>query len=109
MLFAQVREDPMIELNVINKIINNSNNNESLSVACITSGGCTALSMLSKYIKVIDCVDINVEQNYLTELKLALCLYFDTKLDVVNFMQGTNNKVEINDLLSTNLLSVDAK
>lgn len=107
MLFAQTREDPNVELNVINKLCDKN----KLKISCITSGGDTILSLLSssKCIDKLDCVDININQNYLTKLKLAACIYLKDKLDVIKFLQGEFKIEQCNYIFTQLNLDYDTK
>jgi len=67
--FAQVREDPQVELNVIN---------DNDKILMIASGGDTLLSILNEYNSVdIDLIDLNKNQLYLTEMKRIIWSHFD--------------------------------
>lgn len=91
-LFSQVREDPSVELNAI-KLLNKNN----LNVFIIASGGCTLLTLASLYanhINKVDALDINVEQIYLTQLKMALFYNLD-KDKYLEFIEGRLDKYEI--------------
>jgi S-adenosylmethionine:diacylglycerol 3-amino-3-carboxypropyl transferase len=96
MLFAQVREDPLVELSVVNKLESNS------KVLCVTSGGCTVMSILCDKIHQLDAIDMNNSQNYLCELKVGVCKYFNNLQDILNFYQGemtvTKNLVILNQI-----------
>jgi len=66
--FSQVREDPRIELRVIQKLAKRQPH--SLRVLLVASGGCTALSLLAcPEIAQIDAVDLNPAQLHLVELR----------------------------------------
>jgi len=69
-LFSQTREDPTVEINTI------SDGPSSQSICLIASGGDTCCSILASAsankISKIDVIDPNVNQIYLTKLKLAL-------------------------------------
>ena len=66
--FSQVREDPNIELQVIDHLA--TSQNHPLRVLLVASGGCTALSLLSRpAIAQIDAVDANLAQLHLVELR----------------------------------------
>jgi S-adenosylmethionine-diacylglycerol 3-amino-3-carboxypropyl transferase len=62
--FAQVREDPLLEMEALNPTAHDS-------LVVVGSGGCTALSLLSMGAGHIAAVDLNRSQNHLIELKLA--------------------------------------
>ena len=62
--FAQVREDPCLELEGLDVGPNDT-------VAIVGSGGCTALSLLAAGAGHVTAVDMNRSQNHLVELKLA--------------------------------------
>jgi S-adenosylmethionine-diacylglycerol 3-amino-3-carboxypropyl transferase len=87
--FAQVREDPAVELYVLNKLEKDSD------ILCITSGGCTVLSLLCDNVNKIVAIDVNVQQNYLAELKLALCVHYDDQIYYVKFLQGEYDEEEM--------------
>jgi S-adenosylmethionine-diacylglycerol 3-amino-3-carboxypropyl transferase len=76
--FAQVREDPMVELNAIKELIPLG---KPLSICLIASAGDTLCSILAHPSKAeihnIDVVDISPDQLFLTKLKLALILNYD--------------------------------
>ncbi|MGH7625939.1 MAG: DUF3419 family protein [Gemmatimonadaceae bacterium] len=64
--FAQVREDPALELAALSP--------RSRRIAVVSSGGCTALSLLAAGARVVTAIDTNIAQNHLVELKVvALC------------------------------------
>lgn len=71
--FSQVREDPNIEFQVINRLA--ASQNQRLRVLLVASGGCTALSLLSSpAIAQIDAIDANIAQLHLVELRRqAMC------------------------------------
>jgi len=74
-MFAQVREDPSIEINLLNKL-----NKSDPRILLICSGGDTILSLFSNsiaYDMTIDAVDINLNQIMYTKLKIALYKYLD--------------------------------
>lgn len=60
--FAQVREDPLLELKVLAP-------NAQGRYAVVSSGGCTALSLLSHGAGHVAAIDLNRSQNHLVELK----------------------------------------
>jgi S-adenosylmethionine:diacylglycerol 3-amino-3-carboxypropyl transferase len=100
MLFAQTREDPMIELDIIDRIDKINNFDLKLNILCVTSGGCTVLSMLSDKINKIDAIDINISQNYLCELKVGVCKYYhDNIYNILKFYQGSFEKHEFDEIL----------
>ena len=86
-MFSQVREDPIIEINLHTKLINN--NKRYLIVG---SGGCTLLTLLSKIkndVDVIDVIDFNKSQLYLIQLKIAIICYFKNNIDgILDFWEG---------------------
>lgn len=73
MLFAQVREDPAIELYVATTLLGTGSGPR---VLCIASGGCTALT-LSAAAAAVTAIDMSLDQIYLCELKRALCIHYD--------------------------------
>ncbi|MEE3717996.1 DUF3419 family protein [Tumidithrix elongata RA019] len=71
--FSQVREDPRIELRVIQEL---AKRQQSLRVLLVASGGCTALSLLaSPAIAKIEAVDLNPAQLHLVELRRQALLH----------------------------------
>ncbi|MEO7837546.1 MAG: DUF3419 family protein [Acidimicrobiales bacterium] len=64
LFFAQVREDPRIELEALQV-------QAGETVVVVSSGGCTALSLLAAGAGHVVAVDLNAAQNHLVELKLA--------------------------------------
>ncbi|HNJ78331.1 MAG TPA: DUF3419 family protein, partial [Marmoricola sp.] len=62
LFFAQVREDADIEIAALSDVLNGT-------IAVVTSGGCTALSLLAAGTGEIHAVDLNRTQNDVTELK----------------------------------------
>lgn len=100
MYFAQVREDPNVELFALEAI-----NKKDLDILCICSGGCTILSLFNNNnIKTIDAIDVNKEQLYLCELKKAICCYYNNITDILKFYQGEYSEKEyLKILISLNL------
>jgi S-adenosylmethionine-diacylglycerol 3-amino-3-carboxypropyl transferase len=64
LFFAQVREDPNIELTALAP-------GPDDRVVVVSSGGCTALSLLAAGAARVDAVDLNRTQNHMVELKVA--------------------------------------
>ena len=64
LFFAQVREDPRLELEIFDPGADDS-------IVVVGSGGCTALSLLAAGAGRVTAVDLNRTQNHLIELKLA--------------------------------------
>jgi S-adenosylmethionine:diacylglycerol 3-amino-3-carboxypropyl transferase len=62
--FAQVREDPLLEIEALAPGADDS-------LVVVGSGGCTALSLLAEGAGRVAAVDLNRSQNHLIELKLA--------------------------------------
>ena len=62
--FAQVREDPRLEIEALAPTADDS-------LVVVGSGGCTALSLLAEGAGHVASVDLNHTQNHLIELKLA--------------------------------------
>jgi S-adenosylmethionine-diacylglycerol 3-amino-3-carboxypropyl transferase len=60
--FAQVREDPELEIEALRP-------GPDDTVVVVSSGGCTALSMLAAGAGEVVAVDLNPTQNHLLELK----------------------------------------
>jgi S-adenosylmethionine-diacylglycerol 3-amino-3-carboxypropyl transferase len=66
LVFAQVREDPALELAALRP-------GPDDHVVCVSSAGCTALSLLAAGAGRVTAVDLNPAQNHLVELKAAAC------------------------------------
>jgi S-adenosylmethionine-diacylglycerol 3-amino-3-carboxypropyl transferase len=64
LFFAQVREDPLLEIEALAPL-------ENAKVVVISSGGCTAFSLLAAGAAQVTAVDLNATQNHLVELKAA--------------------------------------
>lgn len=64
LMFAQVREDPTIELQALAPSLGGT-------VAVVSSGGCTALSLVGAGAHRVVAVDVSRAQNHLVELKCA--------------------------------------
>jgi S-adenosylmethionine-diacylglycerol 3-amino-3-carboxypropyl transferase len=64
LMFAQVREDPSIELQALAPSLGGT-------IAIVSSGGCTALSLLGAGARDVVAVDVSRTQNHLVELKCA--------------------------------------
>lgn len=62
--FAQVREDPVLEIDALGARAGGS-------YVVVSSGGCTALSLLARGADEVVAVDMNATQNHVTELKAA--------------------------------------
>lgn len=76
--FSQTREDPKIELQIIEQLATNLGH--PLRVLLIASGGCTALSLLvHPAIASIEAVDLNPAQLHLVELRRQALLHLDLK------------------------------
>ena len=74
--FSQVREDPRIELRVIQEL---AKRQQPLRVLLVASGGCTALSLLSHpAISKIEAVDLNPAQLHLIELRRQALLHLSS-------------------------------
>ena len=64
LFFAQVREDPCLEIEALAPL-------HDAKVVVVSSGGCTALSLLAAGAARVTAVDLNASQNHLVELKVA--------------------------------------
>lgn len=64
LFFAQVREDPRLEIDALAPLA-------GANVVVVSSGGCTALSLLAAGAGHVTAVDLNAAQNHLVELKVA--------------------------------------
>jgi S-adenosylmethionine-diacylglycerol 3-amino-3-carboxypropyl transferase len=79
--FAQVHEDPMLELEALAA-------KPGERVVMVSSGGCTLLSLLGSARVHVTGVDLNVTQNTLVELKRAAVLAMDAA-EATAFLGGT--------------------
>jgi S-adenosylmethionine-diacylglycerol 3-amino-3-carboxypropyl transferase len=66
LFFAQVREDPTLEIAALRP-------HASGRYAMVSSGGCTVLSLLAAGAGEVVAVDLNATQHHLVELKAAAC------------------------------------
>lgn len=64
LVFAQVREDPVLEIEALRA-------GPADRVVAVSSGGCTALSLLAAGAGHVTAVDVNATQNHLVDLKRA--------------------------------------
>jgi S-adenosylmethionine-diacylglycerol 3-amino-3-carboxypropyl transferase len=64
LFFAQVREDPRLEIEALAPLA-------GAKVIVVSSGGCTALSVLAAGAGQVTAIDLNLAQNHLVELKVA--------------------------------------
>lgn len=81
LFFAQVREDPRMELRALQI-------QPADRVVVVSSGGCTALSLLAAGAAEVHAVDMNRSQNSLVELKLAAVRSL-TRGQAIGFMGGS--------------------
>src|SRR2546423_7771794 len=79
--FAQVREDPRLELDGLDV-------GPDDSVVVVGSGGCTALSLLAAGAGRVTAVDMNRAQNHLIELKLAAIAVLSNS-ELLSFLGAT--------------------
>jgi S-adenosylmethionine-diacylglycerol 3-amino-3-carboxypropyl transferase len=77
LFFAQVREDPRLEIDALGPL-------EDAKVVVVSSGGCTALSLLAAGAGHVTAVDLNSAQNHLVELKVA-ALRWLTMPEIMSF------------------------
>jgi S-adenosylmethionine-diacylglycerol 3-amino-3-carboxypropyl transferase len=80
LVFAQVREDPLVEMQALAPAL-------SGSIVMVSSAGCTALSLLAAGARHVVAVDVSRTQNHLVELKCAAIRALDTILAVA-FLGG---------------------
>ena len=95
-LFSQVREDPLIEINAIKKI-----EKEKKKMLLVGSGGCTLFSLISIYGNDInvDVVDNNLEQLYLINLKYQIIKYYKQVDKILDFFEGRLSEKEFKKVL----------
>jgi S-adenosylmethionine-diacylglycerol 3-amino-3-carboxypropyl transferase len=77
LFFAQVREDPRLEIDALAPL-------QDAKVVVVSSGGCTALSLLAAGAGHVTAVDLNASQNHLVELKVA-ALRWLTMPEIMSF------------------------
>jgi len=77
LFFAQVREDPLLEIEALAPLAD-------AKVVVVSSGGCTALSLLASGAAHVTAVDLNSTQNHLIELKAA-ALRWLTMPEIMSF------------------------
>jgi len=76
--FAQVREDPLLDLWVVAQLAGNSGRGRGVDVAMVASGGCTAAVLAaSPMVASLHLTDPNPAQIALTRLKLRLLEHAD--------------------------------
>lgn len=80
LFFAQVREDPLLEIEALGA-------GPDDTVVVVSSGGCTALSLLAAGAGRVVGVDLNRTQNHLVELKLAAVGHLEAE-EAVRFLGG---------------------
>lgn len=81
LFFAQVREDPRVELEALHP-------GSTDRVVVVSSGGCTALSLLGAGAAEVHAVDTNRTQNHLVELK-AVAVRELTRGQAIGFLGGS--------------------
>jgi S-adenosylmethionine-diacylglycerol 3-amino-3-carboxypropyl transferase len=87
LFFAQVREDPRLEIEALAPLAD-------ANVVVVSSGGCTALSLLAAGAGHVTAVDLNASQNHLVELKVA-ALRWLTMPEIMSFFgvaRGTHER-----------------
>jgi S-adenosylmethionine-diacylglycerol 3-amino-3-carboxypropyl transferase len=80
LFFAQVREDPQLEIEALAA-------GPADAVVVVSSGGCTALSLLATGTGSVTAVDLNKTQNHIVELKLAAISVLSAA-DATRFLGG---------------------
>lgn len=91
--FSQVREDPRIELRVIQELAKRQQ--DPLRVMLVASGGCTALSLLSHpAIAKIEAIDLNPAQLHLVELRRQALLHLslEDQLRLIGADKSTSDR-----------------
>ena len=81
LFFAQVREDPLLEIEALAP-------HAAQRIVVVSSGGCTALSMLGAGAGQVIAVDLNATQNHLVELKAAAIIALPLA-EAIAFLGGT--------------------
>ena len=80
LVFAQVREDPRVEMQALAPALRGS-------IVIVSSAGCTALSLLAAGAREVVAVDVSRAQNHLVELKCAAIRALDASV-AVGFLGG---------------------
>ena len=80
LMFAQVREDPCVEMQALAPALEGT-------IVVVSSGGCTALSLLAAGAHRVVGVDLSRAQNHVVELKCAAVRALD-RLDAIAFLGG---------------------
>lgn len=80
LFFAQVREDPRVEITALAPRATDR-------VVVVSSGGCTALSLLAAGAGEVHAVDVNCTQNHLVELKVAAVSLLH-RFEAIRFLGG---------------------
>ena len=80
LFFAQVREDPRAEITALAPT-------GSDRVVVVSSGGCTALSLLAVGAGEVHAVDLNITQNHIVELKHAAVSRL-SRVNAIRFLGG---------------------
>jgi len=81
LFFAQVREDPILEIEALEA-------GPGDTVVVVSSGGCTALSLIAAGAGQVVAVDLNTAQNNLVELKAAAVARLPP-LEAISFIGGS--------------------
>lgn len=84
-MFSQVREDPTVEMGVLERMSNLLNHN----ILVVGSGGCTAMALLG-HGRSINLVDFNEDQLRLIRLKIEIMKYYRNPLPVLEGMVDMN-------------------
>jgi S-adenosylmethionine-diacylglycerol 3-amino-3-carboxypropyl transferase len=80
LVFAQVREDPRIEIRALAPALGGT-------IVIVSSAGCTALSLLAAGARRVVAVDVSRTQNHLVELKCAAICALDASVAIA-FLGG---------------------
>lgn len=80
LFFAQVREDPRVEIAALAPRATDR-------IVCVTSGGCTALSLLAAGAAEVHAIDLNRAQNHVAELKFVAVRRLDRR-GAIAFLGG---------------------
>jgi hypothetical protein len=79
LFFAQVREDPLLEIDALVPAPDST-------IVVVSSGGCTALSLVACGAGRVISVDSNSTQNHLVELKAQACLLYHLTLPTTPYV-----------------------
>lgn len=87
LFFAQVREDPLVELDALSP-------DAKSDIAIVSSGGCTALSILGAGAGRVTAIDLSATQNHMVELKAEAVRVLDYS-ELLSFIGATTGSTDM--------------